>query len=117
MLEGNVMRKRYYRARVWLDESEYNQFARNVEKTRLSKEAYLRQLILGFMPKESPPLEYHELIRLLTLIGRNLNQIAAKLQSVYCYDSEMLAKCLEQLMHIIVALQCAVEKQEGSNIR
>jgi len=103
------MRKRYYRARVWLDEDEYIMFDRNVEKTGLSKEKYLRQLITGYKPKESPPLEYFELIRQLTIIGRNLNQIAVKLNSLNGINMDALKQSLSQLMRLLICLQKAVE--------
>jgi len=102
------MRKRYYRARVWLDEKEYVKFVRNVEKTGLSKETYLRQLITGYSPKESPPLEYHEIIRQLTIIGRNLNQIATKLNSVGVFNREILAQNINRLIYLTISLQKAL---------
>lgn len=58
------MRQRHYRARVWLNENEYKHFVKNVEETGLSKETYLRQLILGYAPKVKPSSSYYEIINI-----------------------------------------------------
>lgn len=60
------MRQRQYRARVWLNENEYTQFIINVEKTGLSKETYLRQLIMGYKPRELPPMDYYHFEQKIT---------------------------------------------------
>lgn len=103
------MRKRFYRARVWLNEKEYSQFIKNVEKAGLPKETYLRQLINGYQPKEMPPLEYFEIIRQLTMIGSNINQIATKLHSIHCFDQEVYLNNFNRLMKLIISIQRAVE--------
>ena len=103
------MRKRHFRARVWLDEGEYIQFINNVEKTGLSKETYLRQLINGYQPKEMPPLEYFEIIRQMMAIGNNLNQIAAKLHSVHSFDPKTYDENYKLMMKLIVSIQSSVE--------
>lgn len=103
------MRKRHYRARVWLDEREYRQFMKNVDKTGLAKETYLRQLINGYQPKEVPPLEYFEIIRQLERIGSNLNQIAAKIHSDNIFDHKAYEDNYTRLIKLIVSIQNAVE--------
>ena len=50
----------------------------NVQRSGLTREAYLRVLISGFVPKEKPPLDFWAMNRELHYIGNNLNQIALK---------------------------------------
>lgn len=42
----------------------------------MTKSAYVRQLIVGYEPKESPPADYFAMTRELKEIGNNLNQLA-----------------------------------------
>jgi len=70
------MRQRHYRARVWLSENEYKKFIRNVEKTGLSKETYLRQLITGYKPKSLPASELLDAIKSLTNACNSLINIS-----------------------------------------
>nr|WP_322203696.1 plasmid mobilization relaxosome protein MobC [Acutalibacter sp. M00204] len=41
----------------------------------MTKSAYVRQLIVGYEPKESPPADYFAMTRELKEIGNNLNQL------------------------------------------
>lgn len=52
------MRKRNVRVQLWLDKKEAQQLQKNVKKSGLSREAYLRQLINGVVPQEAPPADY-----------------------------------------------------------
>lgn len=47
-----------------------------VAMTSLSREAFVRSLILGYRPREQPSEEFFEAIAQLRSIGNNLNQIA-----------------------------------------
>lgn len=65
--------KRVY---VWLTNQEFEYLMKNVKKSGLCREAYLRLLIEGYEVKEAPTKEWVELIRLLSGMANNLNQIA-----------------------------------------
>lgn len=65
--------KRVY---VWLTDKEFEYLMRNVKKSGLCREAYLRHLIEGYEVKEAPTKEWVELIHLLSGMANNLNQIA-----------------------------------------
>ena len=106
------MRKRQYRARVWLNEQEYCQFIKNVEKTGLTQETYLRRLIKDYHPKEMPPIEYFEILRQLMMIGNNMNQITVRLNSMGNFDPEKYDKYHKQLMKLVVMIQKAFESPE-----
>lgn len=99
------MRKRFYRARVWLDEKEYDQFIKNVAKTGLPKETYLRMLITGYQPREMPPLQYHKIIQQLSAIGHNLNQIAARYNSLNDLNAKSYSDNYQALMSLVLTIQ------------
>ena len=72
------MTKREIEIKVRLNEKEAEHLNRQVEKCRLSREAYLRHLIAGVVPREAPPPEYFAFMRELHYVGNLLNQIAQK---------------------------------------
>lgn len=48
----------------------------DVKKASVSREAYLRNLISGIIPRGKPTDEYLKILRKLNAIGNNMNQIA-----------------------------------------
>lgn len=67
---------RTQRITLRLSDVEYRKITRRVKSCGLSKSAYIRQLIVGYEPRESPPADYHAMTRELKEIGSNLNQLA-----------------------------------------
>lgn len=103
------MRKRHRRARVWLNENEYEQLQKDIVSSGLSQEAYLRKLITDTRPKEMPPIEYREMIRQLSAIGHNMNQITTRLNSIGVFDKAEYQKNVQDLMSGILTIQKSCE--------
>ncbi len=61
---------------VRFSESEFKRISKRSSSCGLTKSAYVRQLVAGYKPKESPPADYFAMTRELKDIGNNLNQIA-----------------------------------------
>lgn len=72
------MSKRNIEIKVRLNRKEAEALNKRVKKSRLSREAYIRHLIEGSVPREAPPPDYYTMMRELYRIGHNLNQIAQK---------------------------------------
>lgn len=70
------MRKRQHRVQVRLNDLEYLKFSKDVSKTCLTTESYLRKLIAGKVIHASKPEEYFEVRRLISNMANNINQIA-----------------------------------------
>lgn len=70
------MRSRPYYVSFWLDEQERKHLRRLCAETGLTASALLRHLITGTEVRPKPPQEYAALLRELSAIGRNVNQIA-----------------------------------------
>ena len=88
------MRRRNIPILFRLDQKEADVFRERVRKSGLSQEAYVRQAIMGKVPRDAPPPDYYSMMRELHKIGNNLNQIAQKayalqVMDVQRYDSEM----------------------------
>ena len=88
------MRKRNVAILFRLNRKEAEALDKKVKKSGLSREAYLRHLISGVIPRDAPPPDYYSMMRELHRIGNNLNQIAQKAHilnvlDVQRYDRDM----------------------------
>ncbi len=70
------MRQIYKKLTLRLTEPEYTHLRRQAQTAGLKMEPMLRQLILGVQLKPRPPDTYAALLRELSAIGNNVNQIA-----------------------------------------
>ena len=71
-----IIRKRNNFVGLWLNDSEYQQLRELFASTGLSASNLLRKFISGTEIKPKPPDIYAALLRELSVIGRNINQIA-----------------------------------------
>ena len=70
-----------------LSDRELERLNRDVKKTGMSREAYLRQLIKKIQPKELPSADYTDILKNLRQIGNNMNQIAVKANAAGFIDA------------------------------
>lgn len=106
------MRKRSISFLLRLNEPEYAHLMKQVEKTKLSREAYIRALIKGYTPKEMPPIDYFIMMRELHAIGNNLNQLAAKAHVTGHLDRGVFQQEADQLRSVVQQIQQAVTAPE-----
>ncbi len=59
-----------------MNERDFNLLARKARKCGLTKSSYIRMLIHGYEPRETPPVDYFAMTRELKEIGNNMNQLA-----------------------------------------
>ena len=64
-----------HRLHVFLNDTEHRQLMKQVKATGLSKSALVRKLIIGLDIRARPPTEYVALLREMSAIGNNLNQL------------------------------------------
>lgn len=100
----------------WLSEKENADFMEKVKLSGLSQSTVLRILIKGYEPREKPDDRFYDLMRQFYAIGNNLNQIAAKANSLGFAD----AKCLKEQIIKLNRFQNEIEKKylrpEKSNL-
>lgn len=72
------MRKRPNRIWCHLSDEELVKFNRNVQKTGMTRQVYLRSLINGYTPKELPSFDYLAMMKQLQAIGNNIHQVSAR---------------------------------------
>ena len=80
------MSKRNIEIKVRLNRKEAESLSKRVKKSRLSREAYIRHLIDGSVPREAPPQDYYNMMRELYRIGNSLNQVAQKAHTLNVID-------------------------------
>lgn len=104
------MRKRGIPILVRLNAQEQQNLAKQVKKSGLSQEAFIRSLINGYIPKELPPPDYYSMVRELHAIGSNLNQLAAKAnatghidKTVFQYEANRLKRAVQEIQEAVTA--------------
>lgn len=70
------MRTRANHVSVWLNDRELAYLKRLAEKSGLKVDPLIRALIMGQEIRAKPPEEYRSILRELSAIGNNINQIA-----------------------------------------
>lgn len=106
------MLKRSIKITFRLNAQECQQLKKQVKKTGLSQEAFIRTLINGYVPKELPPPDYYSMMRELHAIGSNLNQIAAKANATGHIDRTVFQYEANRLRKAVLDIQAAVTSPE-----
>ncbi len=70
------MRKRNRHISVWMNEQEYRHLKRQAELAGMGIDPFVRNLVAGVELRPKPPEEYAALLRELSAIGNNINQLA-----------------------------------------
>lgn len=78
-------------------EKEHRRLKRRAKSCGLSMSGYIRQIINGYKPRESPPADYFAMTRELKEIGNNLNQLAFMANATGLIDG---AAYYEQVTHL-----------------
>ena len=102
------MRRRDMQIPIRLNEYELAKLEAKIAKTGWSREAYIRSLINGTVPAQTPPIEYHKMIQQLRSIGNNMNQIAATANSAKIIDADAYNKNVQMLYGVLQEIQKAI---------
>ena len=91
-----------------LNEEELAMLDVRVQRSGLTRQAYLRHLIKGYVPRAAPPEAFEEVMRQLSSIGNNLNQIAQKAHRLNVMDVQQYDANVRMLSEVTAALVRAV---------
>jgi hypothetical protein len=91
-----------------LNRAENERFKKQVKKSGLSQEAYIRHLLNGLVPTDAPPPDYYSMMRELHSIGTNLNQIAQKAHVLGAIDVKRYDENAAALNKAVVEITNAV---------
>lgn len=88
--------RRSYDKHIRLTKEEKDEWQRKAQMTCLNESALVRFLMKGYEPKEKPDERFFEAMRELSSIGNNINQLAAKANSLGFLDAPMLYREAER---------------------
>ena len=86
------MKRRTVKKQFWFSRDEAQDLARKAKKTCLTEAALVRLLGRGYEPKERPDERFYDVMRQLSSIGNNINQLAAQANSLSFVDAQKLQK-------------------------
>ena len=81
---------------IRLTEDEARDLREKAKRCNLTESALIRLLIQGYEPKEKPDDRFYETMRQLSSIGNNINQLAAKANSLGFIDKKKLEREIER---------------------
>lgn len=102
------MRKRNVAIMFRLNRKEAEALDKKVKRSGLNREAYLRQLIQGIVPKDAPPPDYYAMMRELHKVGNNLNQIAQKAHTLNVLDVQRYDDTVKEYRKLVKLITDAV---------
>jgi hypothetical protein len=102
------MRKRNVQIITRLNPDERARFKARVRKSGLSQEAYVRDLINGYVPTDAPPPDYFAMMKVLCQIGNDLNRIAQKARVLDAADAKAYEENAELLKKTVAEIVKAV---------
>ena len=80
----------------WLSPMDAEELKRKAELAGLTETAVVRLLIRGYEPREKPDERFYDVMRELSAIGNNINQLAVKANSLGFVDAPQLKKEAER---------------------
>jgi len=84
------MRKRNVRVWARLDEGEFDAIMRRVRRTGLSREAYIRSVLLGSVPREKPDERFYSLMNELGGMAASVGRLSRNAATFSPADAQML---------------------------
>ena len=84
-----------------LNATEYAHLCQQAEVTGLKKEPLVRQLIMGVNLRPRPPDAYADLLRALSAIGNNINQLAHQANAMGVATGDEITEDLRQATRLV----------------
>lgn len=91
-----------------LTEKEHRRLQRRAKSCGLTMSAYVRQIINGYKPRESPPADYYSMTREIKAIGNNLNQLTFMANATGLIDEAAYFENAAQLRDALKRIEKAV---------
>ena len=99
------MRSRTVKKQIWLSREEDYVLKIKSQVAGLNASDLIRNLIVGYEPREKPPKEFYEAINEIRMIGKNINQIAKYGNSKGYVNGVDLKMEIEKLDNLILDLK------------
>ena len=90
------MRKRSIQKIVRFSRDEAQDLQKKAKKACMSEAGLIRLLLRGYEPREKPDERFYDVMRELSSIGNNINQLAVKANTLGFVDAPQLKKEAER---------------------
>ena len=84
------MGKRNIEKHILMNKAEAQDLQKKAKRACLSEGGLIRLLLKGYEPREKPDERFYDVMRELSAIGNNINQLAAKAHTLGFIDVPML---------------------------
>ena len=84
------MSKRNIEKHILMNKAEAQDLQKKAKRACLSEGGLIRLLLKGYEPREKPDERFYDVMRELSAIGNNINQLAIKANALGFVDSQML---------------------------
>lgn len=99
------MRNRGVKKQFWFSRDEDYLLKLKSSKAGLNESDYVRSLVVGYEPREKPPIEFYDELKKLRVYGNNLNQIARKANALGFIDEPEYWKNVNAMNEIILGIK------------
>lgn len=90
------MSKRNIEKHILMNKAEAQDLQKKAKRACLSEGGLIRLLLRGYEPREKPDERFYDVMRELSAIGNNINQLAAKANTLGFVDAPQLKKEAER---------------------
>ena len=111
------MKRRTVKKQFWFSRDEAQDLQKKAKKTCLTEAALVRLLVRGYEPKERPDQRFYDVMRQLSSIGNNINQLAAQANSLSFVDAKKLQKEAERWHKFQVDVERQFLRPEKSEMK
>ena len=111
------MKRRTVKKQFWFSRDEAQDLQKKAKKTCLTEAALVRLLVRGYEPKERPDERFYDVMRQLSSIGNNINQLAAQANSLSFVDAQRLQKEAERWHKFQVDVERQFLRPEKSEMK
>lgn len=102
---------------ILLNRTEAQDLQKKAKKACLSEGALLRLLLKGYAPKEQPDERFYDVMREISAIGNNINQLAVKANSLGFVDVVQLSKEAERWHKLQADIEREFLRPEKSDLK
>lgn len=111
------MSKRNIEKHILMNKAEAQDLQKKAKRACLSEGGLIRLLLKGYEPREKPDERFYDVMRELSAIGNNINQLAAKANALGFIDTPMLKNEALRWHKLQAAIEREYLRPEKSNLK
>ncbi len=100
-----MARRRGIKKQFWFNKEEATMLKKKSKKVGVNESTLIRNLVMGFEPKEKPDERFYDSLKQLRSIGNSFNQLAAKANALNFIDEIEYKKEKKKIDDIIIKLK------------